>query len=107
MRSLAAKLRESKKKVRRKTMCAENYRQQLERAEAKIAEQDRLLRLASARLMAFAHTHPNYKPQGHITIADELVKDARTCFEEVDENVDIKAQMKADPSGFVFIVFLL
>ena len=109
VRSLAAKLRESRKDAKRKAMAAEAFRKQSEDAKKKLSLTQQLLRHAESQLHEFQHLHPDWEPLDGAPLLPKDDATARDFFVKTkwQENVDVKRQMELDPSGNTYIYCLL
>lgn len=72
-----------------------------EHAEARTAEQNKLLLKAKAQLRAFRSEYPNFRPPEDVLLVPNDDQDARDIFWQVDKDLDLKMQLKHDPSGML------
>ena len=92
-------MRAPSQQVKRKAAACETFRQDALRAQQALEESQKKLRQASALILSFAHTHPEWKPPPLTPLLPKDHAMASDLFTRVDKDLDVEAQMKLDPSG--------
>ena len=101
-RSLVARLREANKRNTRHESTIDAKTRELNEVKERMAEQERLLEQAQVQMQQFMSSHPDWNPEVVDLTSpenDDLHDDARKVFEQVDRDLDVRQQMKHDPSG--------
>ena len=105
-RSLRCKWRESEKRVKLLRRCVtfhstatqaeceahKKTKQKLEETKAELARAKKIM-------SAFLEDHPEWTPPDDVPLIESDSDQFYDAFQQVDKNVDVKAQMKYDPTG--------
>ena len=99
-RSLEASLRESRKRNSRAETTIDNLREECESTQRALDNHKLLLQQARAKFQEFKSLHSDYTPE-LVDLEDDPKMHGEACkmFGIVDKELDLKKQLRYDPSG--------